>query len=182
MLTDFGAAVLTPTTTKRCGTTEYAPPEAMHTRLDVSYDTAKADVWCLAVTIVASVMGTFPWDSATPSSAPYAAWSEAWATVRRARCATPSSPCPPSRAISPEVDGCDDHATAMSATLVPGPAPAPLTAEDISYLGTVLTTGGSQPLSAACIDLVVRMLDPDPDTRVGLAEVAQHPWLCAHPR
>jgi hypothetical protein len=36
-------------------------------------------------------------------------------------------------------------------------------------------------VTPACSNLLMRLLDPDPDLRISLDEALQHPWIAAHP-
>jgi serine/threonine protein kinase len=87
-------------TSQPCGTIVYACPEALEIAQevlirpagsaagstnaeedDLSYDAASADVWALAVSMFAVMMGSYPWERAVPDDSVYMAWVDAWNRV-----------------------------------------------------------------------------------------------------
>lgn len=149
-LADFGSAVVGQSTQSPCGTLEYACPEALaaHQTGD-SICANKADVWALGISIVACVLGFFPWDAAVPSDDVFVAWCDAWTRVRA-------------------VDKADDNDRRTCGSVSEAASHA---------LGRLLLSCCERPVSVELRQLLVAMLDPVASSRISMAEVHQHQWL-----
>ena len=160
VLADFGAAVTEPVTTSPCGTLEYACPEALASQQAAGAAAAssiaadKADVWALGVTMFATIIGFFPWLAARHSDAVYAAWSAAW-------------PAAPQCVVASGSGGAAAGADARD-----GGSGMPF-----REAAQLMRAGCGRVATEALLDLLVRMLDPNPVTRIPMTDVAVHPWF-----
>lgn len=138
-LGDFGRAVCEENrygcmATHRPGTSVYAAPETYVPGFDV----VKVDTWALAVSMLVSAVGLFPWELAcVDEDKSYRAWASVW---RKAE-----GPATRREALRRLVT---DAAAECAAAQLPD----------------------------LFLDLCVAMLDPRPETRLGMADVAAHAW------
>ena len=132
-----------------------------------------ADVWALGVTLFACRFGHFPWDIASERlDTGYTSWctSVSWPIVhdarRRVRIGFPGPACATSTSSSATQSDLESRLLAAK-----------------RHLGCTLmmlvgyTAGSHCDVSAALVDLLVGMLDPEPSTRLTMAEVESHSWF-----
>jgi serine/threonine protein kinase len=166
-LADFGCAVLSPAPCSGYGTLEYAAPEVLvrvprgtevggvwkEYKSTVRGD--KADVWALGITLFGCVLRCFPWTVAHVNDQTYRWWLRMWSQAMDVACVHES-----------RAEVSEDGARALARLVMGLPRPP--------------DTVGALP-SEACLDLLVRMLDPRPATRIPMSEVVRHPWLAEWP-
>ena len=108
-----------------------------------------ADVWSLGITLLGCRVGVHPWDAARPTDPRYQVWANTWASLA---CGHGGG-----RDISTRT------AVALGRALV-------------AWCG-VAVGEVERGWSLDLLDLVARMLDPEPATRLGMAEVVAHRWM-----
>ena len=158
-------AAMTYLTSRKCGTTVYAAPEALQCRDGVSsavdrasglahkgpsvYDAGKADVWSLGISMLVCLTGFFPWEAARVSDERYGAWLAAWRSYR-----------------DDAKHGRSGHGRASLVRLL-----CDLTVGSSNRRG--LGDGSQQSL----LELLVGMLNPEPTGRLDMCAVRWHEAL-----
>jgi serine/threonine protein kinase len=148
---------------------------------DTPVDAAKADVWALGVTMATCLFGFFPWAAAHSSDPAFALWCTGWSKALTAGALAAAPPGPagePIPAISQlrlPADGVSDHRGAVDCTMQ-----SPESEHAAAALGHLLLrccAWKRKPVPCTLLDLLVRMLDPRPTTRLTMAQVAAHEWF-----
>ena len=139
-------------------------------------DADKADVWALGVTMAACTFGNFPWSLAHPTDAAYNAWQSAWTYILGtavARADDGVAVVDTGRAVSSREARVLGHLLLQCCGAMPeAAAPAG---------GSAPQAHRASPVSPCMLDLLVRMLDPRPEARLSMAQVAAHEWVVGVP-
>ena len=125
---------------------------AHHAQATIDGD--KADVWATGITMVTCILGYFPWACAHTTDPAFLHWCTSWSTTLAQRARLGVSP---------------------SAQLHPTEARALFTILHRCCGGEAVSDRGS--VSPLLAHLLVAMLDPRPDSRPSMRDVAAHPWF-----
>jgi serine/threonine protein kinase len=144
------------------------------------------DVWSLGVTLATCTLGFFPFNIAHDRDPAFSAWSHAWEALRSTAPGGEMGKGDAADALSP--DGSSpldsphhDRTSGVSGRLKV--APEALTEAAVQTLSHLLLRCCGPVAVRECassptlMDLLVRMLDPSPRTRLTMAQVAQHAWF-----
>ena len=132
-----------------------APRDPAH-HAPATIDGDKADVWATGITMVTCTLGYFPWACAHTTDPAFLHWCTSWSTTLAQRARLGVSP---------------------SAPLHPTEACALFTILHRCCGGELEVASDRGSVSPLLAHLLVAMLDPRPDFRPSMRDVAAHPWF-----